>query len=143
MSDLSELLGQSRSRLYSELVQHHLRKQSTEKLQMAGVGTIALLPDTAQYHVTEFIDAVNERIGYDQRFWRHADILTAFGFIVQEAIKTLDIEQWITAEADAYLLENHELAFNLFQIATLNFAYSASTDKRQRKFMGIRKGLFR
>ena len=37
---------------------------------------------------------------------------------------------------------NHELAFGLFQICTLSFAYSASIQRKQRKFMGIRKGIF-
>ena len=105
------------------------------------MGTVEFLPEDAQKHVIEFIDAVNERIGYDQHFWKYGDVNTAFGFIIQEAIKTLNVGQWISAERDAYQPENHELAFNLFQIATLSFAYSASMDKKQRKFMGVRKGL--
>ncbi len=38
--------------------------------------------------------------------------------------------------------EDAELAFNIFQIATLNFAISAFQKPAQRKFMGIKKGWF-
>lgn len=91
----------------------------------------------------EFIDAANFKFGYDAHFWRYADCKTAFGWIIQLAINELPLGDWMTAEIDAYKPENQELAFNLFQIVTLNFAYSASTNAKQRKFMGIRKGLFR
>ena len=36
-----------------------------------------------------------------------------------------------------------ELAFGMFQIATLTFAYNAVNQKALKEFMGIRKGLFR
>jgi len=142
MSVLTEFMSGAASQHYRDLVQHHLRKQSTEQLITGLMGTVELLPDKAQRHAMEFTDAVIDRIGYDQHFWRHADVKTAFGYVIQEAIKTLDISEWMSAEVDAYQDENHELAFNLFQIATLNFAYSASMDRKQRKFMGIRKGIF-
>ena len=141
MSELAEFLHNAGPKSYRELIQHHLRKQSTRQLQEGATGTVEFLPEPAQEHVIEFIDAVNERIGYDQHFWKYGDVKTAFGYIIQEAIKTLNVGQWLSAERDAYQPDNHELAFNLFQIATLSFAYSASMDKKQRKFMGVRKGL--
>jgi hypothetical protein len=107
------------------------------------MGTVEMLPEAAKTHVLEFIDSVNERMGYDRRFWAHGEVRTAFGYIIQEAIKILNVAEWISAERDAYEPDNHELAFNLFQIATLSFAYSASMNRKQRKFMGVRKGLFR
>jgi len=142
MDELSEFLRSAGPKPYRDLIQHHLKRQSTAQLQLGACGTVELLPDDAQKHIIEFIDAINERMAYDRRFWQHADVKTAFAFIIQEAIKTLDVDQWMSAERDAYRADNHELAFNLFQIATLSFAYSASMDKNQRKFMGIRKGLF-
>ena len=142
MSEFSEFIQYAGPKPYRKLIQHHLKKQSTRQLQVGGMGTVEFLPEVAQEHVIEFIDAVNERVVCDQHFWKHGDVKTAFGFIIQEAVKTLDIGQWISAERDAYKTENHELAFNLFQIATMNIAYSASMNKKQRKFMGVRAGLF-
>ena len=142
MTEFAEFVRTVGPKPYRELIQHHLKRQSTRQLQEGVAGTVEFLPAAAQGHVIEFIDAVNERMAYDQHFWKHADVKTAFGYVIQEAIKTLNIGQWMLAERDAYKTENHELAFNLFQIATLSFAYSASTDKKQRKFLGIRKGMF-
>lgn len=142
MSEFSEFLKHAGSKKYRDLIQHHIKKNSTQQIMLGASGTVEMLPEIAQVHVMEFIDAVNSRIGYDQNFWKHGDVKTAFGFIIQEAIKILDIGDWLKSERDAYKPENHELVFNLFQIATLNFAYSASQDKKQRKFMGIKKGFF-
>ena len=48
-------------------------------------------------------------------------------------------QQWLD---DAMKPENHDLAFQLFQIPTHNFAYAAGKKREQRRFMGIRKGIF-
>lgn len=142
MTELAEFLRDAGPRKYRDLVQLHIKKQSIPQLMAGANGTVEMLPEATQKNVMEFIDAVNSRIGYDQNFWKHGDVKTAFGFIIQEAIKVLDVEESLKSEQDAYNAENHELAFNLFQIATLNFAYSAAQDKKQRKFMGIKKGFF-
>lgn len=140
---LKILLVKSGDEPYRKFVEYHMRRQNTEKLRMAGVGAVELLPEKAQDLAIEYVDAVNNELGYDKRFWDHADVKTAFGFVIQIAIRTLPIDDWIRTEKDAYFPKNYELAFNLFQIATSNFAYSASTEQKQRKFMGIRKGIFR
>ena len=62
-------------------------------------------------------------------------MLTAFEFLpISDRIKSIE---------SSFEAKNQEIAFQIFQIAALSFAYSASTQKKQRKFMGIRKGLFR
>ncbi len=143
MTVLSDFLARTSHRPYRELVQHHVRKQSTSQLMAGATGTVELLPKDAQRLTIEFIDALNEKLAHDERFWRHADVKTAFGKIIQIAIGFLPIWHQIGSERDAYEERNHELAFNIFQVATLSFAYSASKTRAQRKFMGIRKGLFR
>ncbi|MBI4527199.1 MAG: hypothetical protein HY695_25685 [Deltaproteobacteria bacterium] len=56
--------------------------------------------------------------------------------------QVLPLDNVIASIEDSLDPRNHELAFQLFQIPTLGFAYSASTQRKQQKFMGIRKGLF-
>ena len=145
MSDhpLVLLLRNSGHEPYRKFVEYHMRRQSIEQLQMAATGATELLPEEIQHLMIEFIDATINAIGYDQHIWKHADVKTAFGLVIQTAIRSLPLENWMRSEQDAYTAENHELAFNLFQIVTGNFAYSASTRRKQRKFMGIRKGFFR
>lgn len=139
---LATLLKNARQKPYRKFVEHHLRRGSTEQLRLASVETMELLPESVQDLTIEYIDAVSNAIGYDKHFWDHADVGTAFGYVIQTAIKVLPIENWIKNEKDSYKPENHELAFNLFQIATLTFAYSASMNRKQREFMGVSKGLF-
>jgi hypothetical protein len=140
---LVTILRNSGDKPYRKLVEHHMRQQSTDKLRLGCLGTVQMLPEGIQNLNIEFIDAVNNAFGYDNHFWDYADVKTAFGYIIQTAIQVLPIKNWISCEQDAYQPENYELALNLFQVATMNFAYSASTQRKQRKHMGIRKGFFR
>jgi len=142
MSALSELLGNAGDRPYKELVEYHVKKTPIERIMLAISGTASLLPDECNKLLIEFIDAANEKLGYDQHFWKFSDIKTAFGKIIQLAISSLPLQAAISCEADAYLYNNHELAFNLFQVITLNFAYSAIQSRDMRKFIGIKKGFF-
>lgn len=137
---LAQFLKGAGERPYRELIQWHIRKQSTSKLQQACLGETANLPEDLRPLVMDYIDATNARFGYDQRFWIEATCRSAFEEIIKIAIELLQIKERITSLEDALRPENQELAFSVFQISTLSFAYSASTQKAQRKFMGISKG---
>ena len=89
----------------------------------------------------DYIDITNIRFSSDQAFWKEANCKQAFETIIETAINFLPIKDHIPTIQAAYERENQELAFQLFQIPTLSFAYSASTQKAQRKFMGIKKGI--
>jgi hypothetical protein len=84
-----------------------------------------------------YIDETNERFGNDKVFWESANCQRAFYEIIETAIEILPMHERIASIDDALRPENQELAFQLFQITTLSFAYSASTQRAQRKFMGI------
>lgn len=90
-----------------------------------------------------YLDETNTRFAYDASFWAHITSQEAFVGILGAAMSVFRLGDSFRSVEDAIKPENHELAFGLFQIATLNFAYSASKNREQRKFMGIRKGLFR
>lgn len=139
---LSEFMEGAADRPYRELIQHHIKKQSTSKLQQAGVGEASLLPEELQPMVMDYIDETNSQLSYDQNFWTNATCRYAFEEIMEIAINFLPIQNRISTIESAFKPENQELAFQLFQIPTISFAYSASTQKKQRKFMGIRKGIF-
>ena len=66
----------------------------------------------------------------------------AFQAIIEIAVESLPIGDRVASANEALEPSNHELAFGLLQICTLGFAYSASTQRQQREFMGIRKGIF-
>jgi hypothetical protein len=138
---LSEFLKGAGDRPYRELIQHHLRKQSTKRLQEGVLGEISLLPKGLQSLMMDYIDVTNNRFSYDKNFWSKANCRQAFEQIITTAIDFLPIKDRISTIQAAFKPENQEIAFQLFQIPTLSFAYSASTQRAQRKFMGIRKGI--
>ena len=106
------------------------------------MGETELLPQHLRPSIVDYIDATNSRFGYDSEFWAQATCRQAFDEIINVAIEMLPLDSVIASIKDALNPKNHGLAFQLFQIPTLSFAYSASSQRKQRKFMGIRKGLF-
>jgi len=141
-SILSEFLDGAGDRPFRQLVQAHIRKQSTSKLHEAVLWEVSNLPKNIRPKIEFYIDAINERFGYDKRFWEEVTCLEAFTSFILTAFEFLPIGDRIKSIESSFEAENQEIAFGIFQIATLSFAYSASTQKKQRKFMGIRKGLF-
>lgn len=141
-SQLMEFLKGASDRPYRELIQYHIKRTSTQDLLKAGAGETSMLSRNLQEHIINYIDATNLRFGYDQSFWGSATCREAFEEIIKVAIAVLPISDRISSVEQALEAENHTLTFQLFQIPTLSFAYSASTQRTQRKFMGIRKGLF-
>jgi hypothetical protein len=139
---LSEFLGGAGDRPYRDLIQHHIKRLSTIKLQQAVLGEASQLPRKLQPLIMNYIDETNSQLSYDQKFWMSASCRQAFEELMEIALDLLPIHHRIYSIEDAFEPENQELAFQLFQIPTLSFAYSASTQKKQRKFMGIRKGMF-
>ena len=130
--DLEELRTQFRGRPYALLIQHHIRRQDTQQLQFGSLGTIEFLPPMARHLAEDFIDRWNLR-AYDHELWQ-TDCSTVFDEILADAREIL--------EATGAPTDDKTL-FNMFQIVTLSYAYSASDQPKMRKFIGIRKGLFR
>ena len=69
---MSYILQNSGQRPYRELVQRHLRRQSSRLLQEASIWEIANLPEAAQGEAMAYIDATNARFGFDKDFWSTA-----------------------------------------------------------------------
>lgn len=141
-SQLTEFLEGAGPKPYRDLVEYHLKRQSTAQLQKGALGESMMLPENLQPLVMGYIDAANSRFGHDKHFWETATCQSAFESILNLAIELMPLTHKIGSVADALRPENHELSFQLFQIPTLSFAYSASSQRAQRKFMGIRKGFF-
>jgi len=136
-SQLLDFLNGAGDKPYRELVQYHIKRTSTRDLQKAVLGETSLLPEWLQSSIVTYIDETNDRFGYDSVFWAQATCRQAFEAIMNVAIKVLPMGSVIASIDDALNPKNHEMAFQLFQIPTLSFAYSASTQRKQRKFMGM------
>ena len=139
---LTKLLMEGGDRSYRELVRYHMTRQSIGQLKEAMLGEVESLPEAFVPFVEEYIDLVNESLAYDKAFWKLTTVGDAFSTIMKISIEAFPIDNPIKNSGDEMLPENHELAMGLFQIPTMNFAYSASDNKKMRKFIGIRRGLF-
>jgi hypothetical protein len=110
--------------------------------KLAVLWEVSNLPESFQDKAELYIDRVNQKLVHNKRFWVEANSYFAYKVIIDIAVKCFPLDNRIVSHEDTLKPENNELAFILFQIPTLSFAYSASTQRKQRKFMGIRKGLF-
>ncbi len=129
--DLDQLRAQYSGSRYAQLVERHLYRQ-TPAQRMAGVaGTVRLLPAPIQPLVEGFIDRWNER-AYDAAFWSR-DTAAVFDEIIADGRRLL---------ASASVDQDDETLFNLFNIITLSFAYSAHDQPKMRKFMGLKTAGF-
>ena len=140
---LSEFLDGAGNMPFRNLVQTLIRKLPTMKLSQFFIGEVLNLPKSMQQKLELYIDAINERLGYDKEFWEEVTCLDAFISFMRIAFEFLPISDRIKSIDSSFDVENQEIAFGIFQLTTLSFAHSASTQKKQRKFMGIRKGFLR
>ncbi|MBC7341789.1 MAG: hypothetical protein H5U02_04985 [Clostridia bacterium] len=139
--NLYEFLDGVRGRPYKALVEHHIKKQKTKELLHGCLGTIGLLPPKLQPFMEEFIDHMNT-YAYNKAFW-DLSCDAAFQLIEEEARNKLPIDDLIAVDQHNRLSESsQELLFNIFQIVTLSYAYSASDQPQMRRFIGIKKGFF-
>jgi hypothetical protein len=140
---LYEFLTGAASRPYRDLVQYHIRRQSKAQLLAASVAEVDLLPQELRPLAASFIDLLNERILTDQAFWQTKCCQDAVDAIISLANLHFGISLPVPADPKSMSGVEQELAFGIFQIVTLTFAYNAVDQKRLREVMGIRKGLFR
>lgn len=147
---LTEVLGKVGAMPYRSQVEYLIREHSTYVLQQrasAGISAVAeIVPDLAaelQPALVDFIDHINVRYGADRNFWQAATVEHAAWAFIEEGIASLPISSVLDRKEAALVPgRNQQVAYILYQLPTMSFAYSASTQRAQRKFMGIRKGLF-
>lgn len=125
--DLAELKKQYEGNLFSELIGTHVRKQSTDELRKAGMGTIMFLPRKARPFVTDFLDECNNLITYNPNLW-HSDAFMVLSIITDEA-KALLSKNNIKAD--------DETLFNMFQCVVLNLAYAVSMQPNMIDYLDI------
>jgi len=129
--DISELRAGFKGRPFSQLVDHHLNRQSQDQRIQGINGTIAMLPEQARGLVEGFIDRWNLR-AYDQLFWR-TDTASVFDEIMADVNNVL---------VEAGLHADDEILFNMFNIIVLSYAYSAYDQPKMREFMGTKASVF-
>ena len=124
--NLEQLKSSFRGRPFYQLIEYHLKKQNTRKLQKAVLETMELLPQEVKHLAEGFIDTWNEQV-YNKEFWSK-DTSEIFTMIIEDAREVLHEEN---------IPVDDETLFNMFQIVVLSFAYSASNQPKMQEFIGI------
>lgn len=137
---LAKFLDAGGDRPYRELVEYHLQRQSTEQLRASVLGEVGLLPYMLRSGASDYVDATNQAFAHNQAFWQNATCFEAATAIWMVAARAYGDEQVRQCLGNPLSDKYNKLAFGLYQIPTLSFAYSASTQLPQRLLMGIRKG---
>jgi hypothetical protein len=147
---LSTVLQKMGTLPYRKHVEYLIREHSTDILYQRARAGIAMISEVCpsiapqiQPRMAGFIDHVNERFGLNWYFWQSATCEQAAWSLIDAGIEFLPVQPVLTKAEDALVPgPNQMLAYILYQVPTMSFAYSASTQRAQRKFMGIRKGIF-
>lgn len=125
--NIESLKVQFKGKPFNQLIKYHLKRQKDKRILREAVNdTIAMLPESAFEIAIGFIDIWNDR-GYDKSLWSK-DTSEVFLAIVEDARSLL---------SSAGIPIDDETLFNMFQIVVLSYAYSASDQRKMRKFIGI------
>lgn len=136
-SEFRSFLADAGDRPYRELIRHHIDRQSKSQLQAAGAGELESLGPEMKARGIDFVDDLNSALARDRDFWKTATCRGAYERVVAVANRTFGRD----ADPERLLETDPSLAWCLFQISTISFAYSASDQRAQQRFMGIARGV--
>ncbi len=141
-SPIVQFLQRGGARLYRDLIEQHVRHSSVKQLQASILHEVSLLPEHMRSLTSGYVDAVNRALAYDRGFWQSSSCVRAATALWVIAALVFRCDEAQSCCCYPLSAKSHKLAFSLLQICTLSIAYSASLEPKQRKLMGIRKGLF-
>ena len=134
---LSQFLLDAGERPFRELVLHHLERESATQMRQAVMGEVAALPKELQPMVGSYIDKLNEQLLPRREFWQESTCRDSLNAVLDLSNEHLGLSFELPVDVAKMSGVEQELALELFQIATLSFAYSAVDQPKARKFMGI------
>ena len=134
---LSQFLLDAGERPFRELVRRHLERQSATQMRQAVMDESSALPKELQPMVESYIDELNEQLLPRCEFWQKSTCRDAVNAVLDLCNEHLGLSFELPVDAAKMSGVDQELAVELFQIATLNFAYIAVDQPSARKFMGI------
>lgn len=116
---------------YRELVQHHVRRQSLQQLEMGVIGTVEMLPPALRPALETAVDEWNETARYEM-LWESST--------VEVFDRMLETARILLFGVGIEPTDHH--LFNICQVFILTHAVGASESRELRKFAGIKKGIF-
>lgn len=127
--NLREMEQGFRGRAYSTLVEHHVKRTSSEDILISINGTKSLLSADARPVVEQMVAHTVDALSSNPQYFQ-SDCGGVFQATVESARREL---------REAGVPADDETVFNVFHLITLNFAFMASVSPSSRGVMGIQK----
>lgn len=127
--NLQQMRADYRGKSYADLVRYHLVRQTQQQRLAAIQGTVALLPESVQPAVWDFVDTWDARAS-DANFW-HGDSATVLDAITADARRLLT---GMNVNAD------DDTLFDLFNLVTMHYACAAGENTALRQSVDVDTG---
>ena len=101
------------------------------------MGEASALPKDLQPLIESFIDELNVQLMARREFWQQSTCRDAVDAVLGVCNEHLGLSFDLPVDAETMPGVEQELALELFQIATLSFAYTAVGQPAARDFTGI------
>ena len=150
----SEFIKSCDGKLYRDLIKHHYTKQDLKKLNFNMFATGTMISKKFEEDIIQILEFTSGQFCeltpmLDKKIYDRFTVEQAADLIFQLFINYSEndniyrLPKSIKEPKDFYKNhENQELAWNLFQVVTLNLAWKCSKHKPIRQIFGLRKGLF-
>ena len=154
MTTFSEFIKSNEGKLYRDLIKHHYTKQTNEQINFSMFGTAEMISEDFMKDIEQIMEWTESQFIHttplvDNKIYDRYTVAEAADTILQAFIYyskstyNYKLPKNIKKIKDFYSsTKNEELAWNLFQVVTLNLAWKCSKHKSIRKIFGLRKGLF-
>ena len=150
----SEFLKSCEGKLYRDLIKHHYTKQDLQKLNFTMFSTASMISKNFEKDIEKIMEFTANQFCeltpmIDKKIYDRYTVEDAASLVFQLFINFSENDNYyklpedIKEPKDLYKnAEHEELAWNLFQVVTLNLAWMCSKHKPIRQIFGLRKGLF-
>ncbi len=129
-------------RPYRKVVEERVR--STEAAQLADALRAAetRFPQRLQAYLPLYLEAAGDRFLGSRLFWQVSTCREAFANILELATEAMPDDDGVRQAYKEPFADGGDLAHHLFEVPTASFAQAAAASRRQRHFMGIKKGVW-
>jgi len=141
-AEFEDVLRRTPDRPFRKLIEDRLRRLDSSDPASLSDQASASLSDAIQVHLPAYRQALEHKFLRSKLFWEVSTCREAIANILEVAAETIP-EAGIRAAIRRPLAGETAVPAALFEVATSVFVGAAYHDRKQRRFMAIRKGWLR
>ncbi len=140
--DFEQYIRSVEKRPYRKLIEERVRSAGATQLADAFRAAETRFPDRLQPYLPLYLEAANDKFLCSRLFWQVSTCREALANILELATEAMPDDDEVRQAFRQPFADGGDLAHHLFEVPTASFAQAAAATRRQRHFMGIRKGLW-